>query len=492
MVLTRDLYLEIFRKSKTNCCIVDVSTLEIVEINEAFSLAFNINPATFQTTSIKEFIDQEDLILFETDLQSIKSGRSTSFRKTLKFCTRAKETFWGDLDLIDLEEKKPHLAFVSIRDVSRYKNSEFKLVSSEAKYKQLFDHSLNAISIFDVEKECYIDCNKTFTSLYGYTKSELAKISPVDLAWSQRSDDIYKIRFEQNLIRLKNNETIRFESEHKNKKGDKVFVDVILIPFLNNEKLHIKQVTTDISERKKSREQLQQSMEDLRSKNEELEHFAYVTSHDLKEPLTTIIAFTKLIKREFEIEKDPKLLEYLDYVINSGIRLKAMVKNILEYSKLNSKSIKLEDIPILKLIREIELDLQSLSINQPVRFHLNQELPKTIQGNKSYIYQLFQNLLKNALKFKHPERDLKIEIQYQDLAKFHQFTVVDNGIGIEEKLSSEIFTIFKKGNASNSNEGNGIGLAICKKVVELHKGMIWIESELGKGSRFHFKLPKKQ
>lgn len=488
MKISSDLYLRVFEKSKTICCVLNVTTLEIIEFNTSFSDAFDIPELKEENLHFTDFLLPEELQTFQLALEDVKSGLKSALKRTMLFSNSSKEMFWGDLDLLDLDLKKPHLAFVSIRDVSKHKTSEKQLLSSEAKYKQLFDHSLNAIGIYDIDKECYVDCNKTFESLYGYSTKELAQLSPLDLAWNKEGDIIYKSRFEENLIRLKANETIRFESEHSSKQGTKIFVDVILIPFFNNGRLNIKQVTTDISNIKKANARLQKSLIKLKEKNEELEHFAYITSHDLKEPLNTIISFTKLIKRD--LNENEKASKYLSFVINSGIKLKTMVKNILEYSKLNNQSIAFHEISLLQLIEEVEIDLKSIAQDEPVVFVIDKNVPEIIIGNATYVYQLFQNLLKNAIKFKHPQRKAKIEILYSDLGKYHQFSISDNGIGIKENLLKEIFTIFKKGSSTNSNDGNGIGLAICKKVIELHLGKIWVESKTQEGSTFHFTIQK--
>jgi len=225
----------------------------------------------------------------------------------------------------------------------------------------------------------------------------------------------------------------------------------------------------------------------LVSENKELEHFAYIASHDLNEPIRTIHSFIEIIKDEYHDPDNQELNEYFSFIDASSNRMRNMINGISNYARLG-KSKNFEQCNINQTITGIEQDLAQLIrennaiINKP-------NLP-TITCNRTAIRQIFQNLMANAIKFQQPNSTPIIEIACQEKSNHWEFCVIDNGIGIHQNKLEAVFQMFTKLHRPNEFKGHGIGLAFCKKIIELHQGNIWIESTPNVGSKFYFTISK--
>ena len=224
----------------------------------------------------------------------------------------------------------------------------------------------------------------------------------------------------------------------------------------------------------------------LMSSNEELERFAYVASHDLKEPLRTIGSFTQILQRHLEPKSSPEIKEYFYFVVDGVKRMSYLLDDLLALSRLN-REFNIRSINLNNIIEVINLNLRDLIIKKDGQLIVG-KLPIII-GNKTQITQLFQNLISNAFKFK-GEQPAIVKISCEENDSHFQFKIQDNGIGISPKFQKQIFIIFKRLHTRDKYEGTGIGLAICKKVVENHGGKIWLESEEGVGTTMFFTIQK--
>lgn len=219
----------------------------------------------------------------------------------------------------------------------------------------------------------------------------------------------------------------------------------------------------------------------------QLEHFSYIAAHDLNEPLRTVTSFVDIVKEEYEDEHDENLQTYFSYIKNATTRMRAMVNGLLAYSKIG-KSTKIESINTHKLIAEIKFGLSTVIKEKDAQIHFK-VLPN-INGVKEEIRLLFQNLISNAIKFQKPEAKPIIQISCIEQIDYWEFCVADNGIGIKPKNLENIFQFFTKLHLKTEYEGQGIGLAFCKKIVEAHYGKIWATSSEMEGSKFYFTIQK--
>jgi PAS domain S-box-containing protein len=243
----------------------------------------------------------------------------------------------------------------------------------------------------------------------------------------------------------------------------------------------------DITERKSAEEKLQRAMADLERSNKELEQFAYVASHDLQEPLRMVASYTQLLAQRYEGQLDDKAKKFIDYAVDGAVRMQRLINDLLAYSRVNSKRETPEMIDSHSILGEALRNL-SAAIEENRVIVINEDLPM-VRADATQLSQLFQNLIGNAIKFRGAESP-RIQVSASDLGREWRFSVKDNGIGIDAQYADKVFVIFQRLHTRQEYPGTGIGLAICKRIVERHGGRIWFESEPGKGSTFYFTLPK--
>ena len=231
---------------------------------------------------------------------------------------------------------------------------------------------------------------------------------------------------------------------------------------------------------------VQERTQELKRSNEELEQFAYVASHDLQEPIRKIVGFSQIFARKFEGHIDDKSKEYLDYVVDGAKRMQALIHDLLLYSRIGQNELILEVLDFNGVVKEAAGNLE-LMINETKAEIICGHLP-SLSAHKSFIVQIFQNLISNSLKYR-SEKTPRVEISAQHKGNLWEFTVADNGIGIDFQFAHKLFIIFQRLHAKGKYPGTGIGLAVCKRMVEMHKGRIWIEPNPGAGAVFKFTLP---
>lgn len=264
--------------------------------------------------------------------------------------------------------------------------------------------------------------------------------------------------------------------------------DIYDFPFIDTDGSQlIMEFGIDITERVKAEEQLKETITELERSNEELESFAYITSHDLQEPLRSIASYSQLIKRRYGGQLDSDADEFIDFMVAGAKRMKQQIQGLLEYSRVGTRGGDFWRFSSQKALNDALSNLSSaiLECHADVSYD---SLP-SIWGDEAQITRVFQNLIGNALKFRKEGVTLRIHISATQKDDEYIFSVADNGIGLEEQYSDRIFEVFKRLHAIGEYEGAGIGLAIVKRIIDRHNGRIWAESELGKGSVFYFALP---
>ena len=241
----------------------------------------------------------------------------------------------------------------------------------------------------------------------------------------------------------------------------------------------------NITKLKESEERLQRHTTDLENSNFELEQFAYVAAHDLQEPLRTVSNFVGLFQKQYTEILDARAMQYLAYTTQAADRMRALIFALLEYSRIGANK-ELRQVDTQLVVQEVLADLDA-SITEAGAQITAGELP-VIAGYPTEIKQLFQNLVTNAIKFRKKNITPQIKIAVEKEKGYWEFTVSDNGIGIAQPNCGKIFSIFQRLHSRKEYEGTGIGLSNCKKIVEIHKGKIWVQSAPGTGSNFHFTI----
>ncbi|MDB5046121.1 MAG: response regulator, partial [Deinococcus sp.] len=246
-------------------------------------------------------------------------------------------------------------------------------------------------------------------------------------------------------------------------------------------------VVSDMTERTRLQDVLQRANAELRRSNAELERFAYIASHDLQEPIRTVGSFAGLLERKYGTLLDERGQHYVRTIEQGAERMKALVDDLLVFSRLNGEHPPLRPVKLNEPLREALARLEAVAHSAGARIHVG-TLP-TVRGDAPRLAQLFQNLLGNAIKFRRPQVAPEIQVQAERQDDWWTFAVLDTGIGINEQYQGRIFEMFSRLHGRNEYEGTGLGLAICQKIVESHGGQLWVTSTPGTGSTFHFTLP---
>lgn len=258
-------------------------------------------------------------------------------------------------------------------------------------------------------------------------------------------------------------------------------------------------VVRDISALKRAQQELQSKIRELDNNNQklqlyvdsnlQLENFAHTVSHDLREPVRTINSFAQLLQKKYHGQLDEDANTFLDFIAGSAANMNTLIEDLLEYSRINNSQHEIEEIPVEQLLQAVVNALSGLIAEREATILICTPLP-VIRGNWTKINQLFQNLISNAIKFGWESTPPLVEIFAHEDKDHWIFAIRDNGIGIEPEYQPQIFLLFRRLHSRRYYPGSGIGLSLCKRVVEQHGGKIWVESQPGQGSTFYFNLPK--
>lgn len=229
--------------------------------------------------------------------------------------------------------------------------------------------------------------------------------------------------------------------------------------------------------------------EELKRSNRDLEHFASIAAHDLKSPLATIIGFTELLEDSLHGKIEVQEVEFIQAIKRSSARMTLLIDRLLEYSSVGREHKEFASVVLSQIVKEVSENLKASIETAKATVYIDSELP-TVKGDASLLAQVFQNLLSNALKFRDPIRKTEIHINGQLKEDHWLISIRDNGIGFDPKENENIFSLFKRLDGIKLQTGSGIGLATVRKVIEIHGGTVWAESQLGVGSTFYFTLPK--
>jgi len=246
-------------------------------------------------------------------------------------------------------------------------------------------------------------------------------------------------------------------------------------------------ILKDITELKLAKGELENTVEKLINSNKELEQFAYIISHDLKEPLRMVSSYVQLLEKRYKDKLDNDANDFIQFAVDGAKHMSELIEGLLDYSRILTKEMHFEEVDVRQVIEEVQSLLKIKIEEKKAQITVKPDMP-VIKGNKINISRVFQNLIDNALKF--CKQNPIIEINFDKKDDFFYFSIKDNGIGINNEYKDRIFEIFQRLNPKTEYEGTGLGLSICKKIVEKHGGRIWVESEgAGQGSSFCFTIP---
>lgn len=380
-------------------------------------------------------------------------------------------------ELNNLNENDKHTGLNELRE--SLSDTSYELAS----IKYALDEAA-IVAITDI-KGTITYVNKKFCEISKYSSEELVGQNHRII-----NSGFHPKEFFRNMYRtIAGGRVWKGQIKNRAKDGSYYWVDTTIVPLSNREgKLsRYLAIRFDITAQKKIEEELIKALLDVEQSNSELEQFAYIASHDLQEPLRMIASYSQLLTRRYQGKLDDKADQYITYITEGVERMQLLIMDLLQYSRTATGKEDLKPVDFNIIMTEVLTDLK-VAIETSHADIKTSPLP-VLEANHTQIRQLFQNLIGNAIKFQGDEKPV-IEIKALEEAERWLFSIKDNGIGIEPEYSEKIFMLFQRLNEREKYPGTGIGLAVCKKIVERHGGRIWMESEAGKGTTFFFTLRK--
>jgi PAS domain S-box-containing protein len=465
------------------------------------SWEFNLVNNTLYWSEVTKIIHEVPLDFVpnvETGINFYKEGKS---RETITRCLEkamSDGTAWDvELQLVtakgneiwvraigetEFYEGKCVRIFGVFQDIDERKKAQRIIVKERAFLQTLIDNLPVNVYVKDLESR---------KTLINKKELEHMGVTDIEKVLGKNDHDLYP-KWSADISRKEDLEVfetgkgfVDLETMNEKKDGEKNWFLTSKIPLKEEGKItSILGISYNITKYKQAEDKLRQ-LSILESKSKEMEQFAYVASHDLREPLLTIRGYAELLDEDFSEDWDEEAREVLGYIQKAVNRMDALIHGLLDYSRL-SKVKELETVDIDAVIEDVKADLDA-AIRGNDGLILAEKLP-VITGHSLEIKLLFQNLVSNAIKFKQADILPKIEISSQKIEKGWQFSVKDNGIGMEKRNIRKIFNIFSRLHSKEKYPGTGIGLANCKKIVELHNGKIWVESSPNEGSTFYFTI----
>ncbi len=357
--------------------------------------------------------------------------------------------------------------------------------AAEAQFRGLLESAPDAVVIVDNRGVIRI-VNRQTELLFGYPRAELVgqTVEALLPARLRARHQDHRVEYQAHPWTRPMDTGLELFGQRKD--GSEFPVEISLSPMAAADGPLVIGTIRDITSRKQADERLRAAAADLARSNAELEQFAYVASHDLQEPLRMVASYTQLLARRYRGQLDQDADEFIGFAVDGVIRMQDLINDLLAYSRVGTRALQVDTVDTGRLLDQVVGDLAA-AIEESSATVSHGPLP-TLPGDPTQLKQLFQNLLANAIKFR-GERPPEVQVTAERQGDAWVFAVRDNGIGIEPEYRERIFVLFQRLHTRAEYPGTGIGLAICKKIVERRGGRIWVESEPGQGTTFRFTLP---
>lgn len=367
-------------------------------------------------------------------------------------------------------------------DITEQKDAQRQLAERERTYREMFERTSAVKVLVDPENGEIVDANAAACAYYGYGANDGDRLaSQVSL---MAEDELRQL-----LARSAGGEQQFFRSRHRLMSGEVREVEVHMGPVRMNGRQYVHAIVHDVTDREHYQAELVEKSAKLETSNAELEQFSYVASHDLQEPLRTIASFLQLLERRYDDKLDDDGRQFIGFAVDAASRLQAMIQDLLEYSRVGTRGRPFAATDMDKVCAVAQGNLTRAAQESGATI-IAAPLPR-VMADEVQMVSLLQNLMGNALKYRRENVAPQIRIWAEEEAERWVFAVADNGIGIDPQYFDRIFLVFQRLHTREKFGGTGIGLALCRKIVQRHGGDIWLESVPGQGTTFRFSLPKR-
>lgn len=366
-------------------------------------------------------------------------------------------------------------------------NTEARLAENEQKYRLLAENSADIICTHKPNGE-FDFVSPSIASLTGYAPAELAGRSASRFVYPADRD-----MYNQKIANSDGREgSDVFQYRFLTKEGKYIWLETVVrgMGEYNINGTSFLSQTRSFQRHREYLEQIEKQTADLQESYKDLEMFAYISSHDMQEPLRMISNYMQLLRRKYESKLDADAIEYIEYAVKGASNLQALIKDLLSYSTINKKEISFVPVDMDILLDDVLSGLQLLMQERNVKVYINEPM-RPLMADRNALTQLMQNLIQNGIKYNTSESPV-IRIFCTEDAKNITYHIQDNGIGIDAQYAQQIFEPFQRLHNKHNFPGTGLGLSICRKIIDRLNGRIWVESEPGVGSSFYFSIPKVQ
>jgi PAS domain S-box-containing protein len=360
-----------------------------------------------------------------------------------------------------------------------------QLQRSETRFRGLLDSAPDAMVITTGDGRIVL-VNHQVEEMFGYQRHELLDL-PVEVLIPER----FRAAHVLHRAHYAHDPQLRpmgagLELYGRRKDSSEFPVEISLSPLVSDEGVLVSSAIRDVTERKQTEDALKRSWADLARSNAELEQFAYIASHDLQEPLRAVSGCVQLLQQRYQGQLDARADELIAHAVDGSTRMQTLIRDLLAYARVSTRGRGLEPTDCGTVVKQALSNLAT-AIQESGAVVTYGALP-TVAADPTQLLQVFQNLISNAVKYR-AERPPEVHIDVERRVGEWEFTVRDNGIGIDPQYFERIFGIFQRLHTRTEYPGTGIGLALCKKIIERHGGRIWVASQPGKGSTFFFTIP---
>jgi PAS domain S-box-containing protein len=474
---SRARYFDLYDMAPVGYCTLSEKGL-ILEANLTAATLLGVPRSALVARPIAQFILKEDQdIYYLHRKQLFETGRPQAC--DLRMVRAGATLFWARLEATAAKDPDGSpVCRATMNDITERKRAEEELLVKN----YVFEASLTANSIADLGGTL-IQANEAFLCVWGYPGKDEVIGKPISHFFTNPR--------EAGAIVTTLNKTGKMEGDFTAKKKDGStfdahFTGTILLD-AGGKKIGYQSSVLDITDRKRAEDKIHGVLAELDRSNKDLQQFALIASHDLQEPLRMVASYTQLLAKHYGGQLDEKATKYIAYAVDGATRMQRLVNDLLTYSRVSTRGNPIETKDSHSILGEAIRNLAA-TIKESQAIVTEEELPM-VRADASQLVQVFQNLLANAIKFR-GEDFPRIHVSARDEGREWVFSVRDNGIGIDPKYADRIFVIFQRLHTRQEYPGTGIGLAVCKRIVERHGGKIGFESEPGKGSTFFFTVPK--
>jgi len=434
----------------------------------------------------KEITHPEDMVKSNRFVQDLLAGRN---RRPLRkrYITKKGAVVRAEIysNLVRNDEGNPEFFITYVRDIGDRYQYETKLKQQAETFCALVKGSLDGFWILDPHTTKIVTVNESYCSMMGYEPDELVG-HPIHLIEVRGGERNCQLRMEF----LVQNGNDRFRTAHRHKDGRDIPVEISgqYLPANDQILCFIRDITEDIKYQAKMEETVRRRTRDLESSNAALESFAYAASHDLREPLNKVKAFTARLSDKYSEQLDERGQEYLKILDSAAGRMSLLIEDLLVYSRARKMEETFVDVSVNTILDDVQVDLE-LSIQEAqAEFDIQENMPR-VSGHYSRFKQVFQNLVSNAIKFRKPDQPAKVRVRGEKKGTEVIYTVSDDGIGFRPEDTKRIFIMFTRLHSRFEYPGTGIGLALCRRIVELYGGTIEAKGEPDAGATFTIRLP---